>query len=172
MDKTKFKRLLFDIACCTMACDYDIDEREIRELKYIEKTTSYFKGIDLSDRLDRFLESIKDNSEDIIQEQLQKLNEYTLNPVQEMLILEISLRIVYADAKIDPHEVEFVQKIRSYLSLGDEIVKDRFGQIDFLFHSDEKISLTKKRSKDSNKSIDITNFENMYADLGGKKESK
>ena len=28
MEKSKFKKLLFNIACSTMACDFDIDEEE------------------------------------------------------------------------------------------------------------------------------------------------
>ena len=31
MEKTQYKKLLFDIACSSMACDGHIDEREIKE---------------------------------------------------------------------------------------------------------------------------------------------
>ena len=31
MDKLEFKKLLFEVAFCTMACDGDIDKREIEE---------------------------------------------------------------------------------------------------------------------------------------------
>ena len=172
MDKTKFKRLLFDIACCTMACDYDIDEREIRELKYIEKTTHYFTGIDLTDRLDRFLDSFNDNPNDAIENNFIKLMESNLNPVQEMLVLEISLRIVYADAKIDPHEVDFVKKVRSFLSIGDDIIKERFGEIDFLIQKEEKIGFKKEIPKQKESTISERNFENVYASLRDKKEKK
>ena len=54
MDKIKFKRLLFNVACGAVSCDGDIDEREIRELKHIDKSTAYFDDIDLSNDLDRF----------------------------------------------------------------------------------------------------------------------
>ena len=93
MDKIKFKRLLFNVACGAVSCDGDIDEREIRELKHIDKSTAYFDDIDLSNDLDRFFENFKDDSGKTIDDVISKLQYENLNPVQEMLILEIQSSI-------------------------------------------------------------------------------
>ena len=51
MDKNEFKKILFKVAFCAMACDGKIQKEEIEELKIMDKKTSYFAEIDLSDEL-------------------------------------------------------------------------------------------------------------------------
>ena len=51
MEKNEFKKLLFKVAFCSMACDGHIDEREIDEMKMMDKNTSFFHDIDLSEEL-------------------------------------------------------------------------------------------------------------------------
>jgi len=170
MDKTKFKKLLFDIACSAVACDGHIDDREIRELQYIDKSTTYFEDIDMSKRLNRFVDNFKNNPIDTINNIVEKLKETFLKPVEEMMVLEIVLRLVYADTKIDEREKVFVQNIRGCLSLDNEMITQRFGLIDFLIHNEENVVLTQEKSTESIKSIDMTSLENMYANIGDKKE--
>ena len=172
MDKTKFKRLLFDIACSAVSCDGHIDDREIRELQYINKSTTYFEDIDMSKKLSRFVDNFKSNPVETIGDIIDKLNEVFLNPIEEMLVLEIVLRLVYADTKIDEREKEYIQSVRACLSLDDELITQRFGVIDFLIHSDENISLSKEKFKESINSINMSSLENMYANMGNKKEKK
>jgi uncharacterized tellurite resistance protein B-like protein len=170
MDKTKFKRLLFDVACSAVACDGHIDEREIRELQYIDTSTTYFEDIDLSNKLKRFVENFKNEPVETINNIIEKLKEEFLNPVEEMLVLEIVLRLVYADTKIDEREKEFIQSIRVCLSIDDEMITQRFGVIDFLIHTVENVDLPNEQSKEHIKLIDMSSLENMYADLGDKKK--
>ena len=42
MELSKFKELLLKVAVCAIACDDDIDEREIKALHEIEKNSTYF----------------------------------------------------------------------------------------------------------------------------------
>lgn len=170
MDKIKFKRLLFDVACSAVACDRHIDDREIRELQYIDTSTTYFEDIDLSNNLKRFVENYKKEPTETIKSIIENLKTELLSPVEEMLVLEIVLRLVYADTKVDAREKKFIQNVRDCLSLDDDMITQRFGVIDFLVHSGEKISFSKEKSTKSIKSIDLTSIENMYADLGDKKK--
>ena len=122
MEKSKFKKLLFNIACSTMACDFDIDEREIEEIKDLADKTTYFDGLNLGNSLDLFVKKFKDNPHNTLDESINSLNEEDMDPVQEMLILEVVLRVVYADTKVDPKEVEFVKKVRSVLAIEDNVI--------------------------------------------------
>ena len=97
MESTKFKKLLLEVACCAVACDCDIDEREIRELRYIHKSTTYFKDLDLSGQLDNFLADLKGNEAETIEALLEKISNASMTPVQELLVMEIVLRLIYAD---------------------------------------------------------------------------
>jgi uncharacterized tellurite resistance protein B-like protein len=133
MDKLEFKKLLFEVAFCTMACDGDIDKREIEELKIMDKNTSYFAEIDLSDELEILIKELETKGVKVIEDLFKTLRKTKLNPIQELLILEVALRIIYADKKVDDNEVKFLNLLRSMLEVHDEIIFDRFGEVEILY---------------------------------------
>ena len=133
MEKENFKKILFKVAFCSMACDGDIDKREIDELKIIDKKTSYFAEIDLSDELKQLVDDFKNKGAKVIEELFELLRNTKLNPIQELLVLEVALRIVNADERIDENEIKFVNFLRSKLDLHDEVILDRFGELDILY---------------------------------------
>lgn len=59
VNKKEFKKILFRTAFCSMACDGTIDDLEINEMKNIDKNTSYFNEIDLSNELDHLIKKNK-----------------------------------------------------------------------------------------------------------------
>ena len=63
------------------------------------------------------MKNFKDNPHNTLDESINSLNEEDMDPVQEMLILEVVLRVVYADTKVNPKEVEFVKRVRSVLAI-------------------------------------------------------
>ena len=80
-----------------------------------------------------------------------------------MLVLEIVLRLIYADVKIHEKERTFLQLIRSNLSIDDEIITERFGEIEFLIRKHENVStIAENEKKYIGDSIDMKNLENMY----------
>ncbi len=173
MEKIKFKRLLFDVACGAVSCDGDIDDREVQELEQIDKSTAYFEEIDLSHNLRKFFESFKENPNETIGDIIIKLDYEKFNPVQEMLILEISLRLIYADTLVHDKEKEYIQKVRACLDIEDDLIRQRFGDIDFLFQSSTLIKPTSETPKKSeSKTVDIESIENMYANFDLKKKEQ
>ncbi len=174
MESTKFKKLLFEVACCAVACDYDIDEREVRELQYIDKSTTYFKDIDLSEQLDNFLADFKGNEAEVIEELVEKISDASKTPVEELLVMEIVLRLIYADLKIDEKEIVFLKSVRLALSISDEVVTDRFGKIDILI-KDQKIAKPtdeKIAEKKGFNTPDLSNLENLYSKIDDNKKEQ
>ena len=99
MEKTDYKNILLETAVAAISCDGDIDEREINSLKNIEKSSPYFSSSDLSETLDK---SLKNAISDVLQFQkivFNKIKQSQLNLVQELTLIEISLRIIAADEK-------------------------------------------------------------------------
>lgn len=152
MERTEFKKLLFNVAFCAMACDGHIDNREIEEMKVIDKNTTYFGDIDLSEELNNLIKELNEKGKEVITELLEKLKDSDLNTIQELLVLEIALRIVNADEVLDENEINFVRLIRSKLKLHDEIIKDRFGIIDYLVTNRDYLT---------NVNADINKFDKM-----------
>lgn len=132
MQTEDFKKLLFKIAFCVMACDGNIDESEIEEMKKIDLSTTYFNDIDLSIELDNLISDLKNKNVKIVKNLFDSLRENTLSISQELLILEVTLRIINADNIIDENEVRFLNLIRSKLDVADKIISERFGKISYL----------------------------------------
>jgi len=172
MDSTEFKKLLFEVACCAVACDYDIDEREIRELRNIDKSTTYFKDIDLSKQLDNFLANFKGNEAEIINGLIEKIRDVSMSPVEELLVMEIVLRLIYADLRIDEKEIDFLKSIRLALSISDEIMTDRFGEIDILIKDRKIVKQVDEKvvNKHNYDSADLNSLENVYYKNDDKKK--
>ena len=138
MDKNKFKKILFKVAFCAMACDGHIDKREIEELQIMDKKTLYFEAIDLSEELKQLIKDIDRKGTKVIEELFVCLKETKLNPIQELLVLDVALRIIYADDEHAENEKKFINLLRSKLELHDEIINDRFGKLDILHTSEQK----------------------------------
>jgi len=166
-----FKKMLFDIACATVACDGHIDDREVRELRFIDESTTYFGDIDLSGQLEHFLQNVKMHPEETINNVVLQLGKMPLSPVEELLVLEVALRIVYADIKIDPEEIKFLKLIRSFLSIDDEIIRQRFGENEILLNVDKFDNDASVTHNTTSRKNNIDNIENAYFDLGDEEKS-
>mgnify|MGYP003991501725 CR=1 FL=1 len=129
MDKNKFKKILFKVAFCTMACDGDIDDREITEIQLMDKKANYFADINLSNELDQLINNFNANGVGIIEELFDEVAQTDFNSIQELLILEVAIRVIYADKIVDENEVKFFKFLRSKLKISNNIINDRFGDI-------------------------------------------
>ena len=132
METKDFKKLLFKTAFCVMACDGSIDDLEIQEMRKIDSSTTYFSDIDLSDELDELINELHNKNIKIVKNLFDSLRENTLTISQELLILEVTMRIITSDDIIDDNEVRFLKLIRSKLDVGDQIIHNRFGKIPYL----------------------------------------
>jgi len=147
IEKQQFQQLLFKVAFCTIACDGHIDESEIEEMKAIDKSATYFQGIDLSVELNDLLGALKDQGKHLINELYSYLEANKLTPVQELLILEIAFRLAMANEVMDENEIKFIRFLRSHLDLHDEVIRDRFGAVEYLFDKDYSQDIIKSESR-------------------------
>ena len=142
MKTSNFKEILLNVAVCAIACDGDIDEREINALKKIEKDSRYFSAVDLSEVLEKSLKSCMKNIEKYKNGVYSMLKKANLNLVQELTILEISLRIIAADEKELDSEKEFINTLRAYLDIEDFLIHERFGEIPYLTSKNSEFKLS------------------------------
>ena len=70
MEAIDYKNILLETAVSAIACDGDIDKREIEALKNIEKNSPYFSSEDLSETLEK---SLKKCSTDITKYQKRQI---------------------------------------------------------------------------------------------------
>jgi hypothetical protein len=155
MEISEYKKILLDVAVCAISCDGIIDEREINELNEIEMTSPYFSALDLSETLEASLKECMDNNEAFQQKVFEILDTIELNIVQELSIIDISLKIIAADEKEEDVEIQFLKNLRSHLKVEDVIIKQRFGSISYLSSTNSEFKsfaneieiLTKEQNK-------------------------
>jgi len=132
MDKIEFRKLLFKVAFCTMACDGHIDKREIEEIQVMDNNTSFFSDVDLSGELSDLVSELGTKGAGLFEELFSTLRNSTLRPMQELLVLEVALRIINSDNKIDENEKKFLYLVRACLEIHNESIIDRFGDLSIL----------------------------------------
>ncbi len=136
INSNQLKKILFKVAFCSMACDGSIDQREIEEIKAIHDKTVFFKDLDLSKELELLKIKLKSDGKRLIKDILQDIDSYELNTIQELLILEIALRIINSDKRIDENEIKFINLLRSKMKVHNQTIFDRFGKVEILFTED------------------------------------
>jgi hypothetical protein len=144
----EYQRLLFRTTFCLMACDGDIDEREIKEIREMDQSASFFQGIDLADELESLLADLTVKGKKIVEELFVTLDKIDLSIVQELLLLEVAFRLIYADQRVDENEIKFLKLLRSKLKVDDSTIRDRFGEVEYLFEKGEKVEMRKDLTKD------------------------
>jgi hypothetical protein len=115
-----------------MGCDGEIDTLEVEEMKNIDKNTSFFNDVDLSYELKQLIIDFQEKGILLISELFEELDKIELNPIQELIVLEVTLRLINADGKHDENEKRFIHHLRAHLKVHDEEIFERFGEVDIL----------------------------------------
>lgn len=159
MDKEKFRELLLDSAFFVMACDGEIHEDELRAIRSLNKRTSYFKGIKLDDRIEELTAELKSDSRRACQSYFTHLKNGELDSVQQLLVVEVVLRVTYADLRLDDNEVLFLKTAVKALGLNLQELKQRFGSIQG-FLDEEQTEKSKERDM-LPPSFEVPEFSNL-----------
>ncbi|RLB71520.1 MAG: hypothetical protein DRH07_06420 [Deltaproteobacteria bacterium] len=138
MEQKEFQKLLLETVICSIACDGDIDDREIAELHKMINHAQYFKGLEIDDFLDEMIQAVKSDGRTFLGDYFKQLKEIELSPMQELLVLEVVLRIIQADERIDDNETAFLKLVRSNFNVHDEIIQQRFGTVPYLTGSSKE----------------------------------
>ena len=133
MKNSEFKDFLFKSAVIAMACDGDIAEEEINEIKTIVANEIYFMGYEFEEPLQKNIEAIKINGKNAVNQFLQEITNNDLNEHQELLLIEVLLKIIQADTKVEENELRFLHLAKSKLKTDEQTLIVKFPhQIDYL----------------------------------------
>lgn len=116
---TKQELYLKTMFCC-MACDGDIAPEEIKMVKAIAMQIPILKGFDIESILNTYVSAINQNGSLFLRKYLNELPEEDLTQEEELKVIELSIKMIEADSRIEYSEVKFFKKIRSRLSVSDE----------------------------------------------------
>lgn len=126
MRTDEFQNFLFKSAITAMACDGSIEEREISEIRNMAEKEIYFMGFDYKQPLEDNLAYIKENGKDAINGYLSELSTANLNDKQELVLVEVMLRTIESDERIEQNEIKFLQLVKSKLRTTEEAIITNF----------------------------------------------
>lgn len=133
MKNSVFKDFLLKTAVIAMACDGNISVEEINEIKSIVANEIYFMGYEYEEQLKKNIEEIRVNGKNTVNQFLREITTYDLNEHQELLLIEVLLKIIQADAKVEENELRFLHLVKSKLKIAEQTLIVKFPhQIDYL----------------------------------------
>lgn len=130
MDKQEL--YLQTIFCC-MACDGNIAPEEIAMVRNMTSENTLFKGVDVESKLNTYIQEINLKGSIFLKKYLDGLTTISLSDTEQLTIIDLAIKTIECDQRIEYSEVKFFKKIRSRLTLSDEeILKKHPDKEDFL----------------------------------------
>ena len=120
MEQISFNKLLLKTAFSCMACDGDIDKREVVLIKTMHQQNKIFGEIDINQELDNLLLEINRDGHKFLRSYFNDLSTTELSEQDELKLIEVAIDTIKADDKIEYSEVKFFKVIRSKLKIKNE----------------------------------------------------
>lgn len=152
METLNFNKLLLKTAFSCMACDGDIDKREVRLIKLLHKENKTFGEIDINSELDSLLLAINKNGHQFLKDFFTELSKAELTPENELRLVEVAISTIKADEKIEYSEIKFFKVIRSKLKIDNDSILERYP--DFEEYLEQDIIIDSYMSKLQDDSFD------------------
>lgn len=105
-----------------MACDGSVAQEELDLVRHYTTTSSYFKEIDVQQKINEYVNAINSNGSRFLSCFLADISNANLNEAQEKEIVKMAVRMIQEDNKIEYSEIRFFKKIRAKLKLSDEVL--------------------------------------------------
>lgn len=122
MEQISFNKLLLKTAFSCMACDGDIDKRELVLIKKIHQDTKIFGEIDINQELENLLLEINRDGHKFLKSYFNELTSTELSEQDELKLIEVAIDTINADDKVEYSEVKFFKVIRSKLKIDDNTI--------------------------------------------------
>jgi len=120
MEQIHFNKLLLKTAFSCMACDGDIDKRELVLIKKIHQDTKIFGEIDINQELENLLLEINRDGHKFLKSYFNDLSSSELNEQDELKLIEVAIDTIKADDKVEYSEIKFFKVIRSKLKIHND----------------------------------------------------
>ncbi len=128
----KAELYLKTIFCC-MACDGEIAKEEIEMVKHLSSEYDIFSSVEVESYLNRWITAINENGTTFLGNYLNELSRTNLSLPEQAFIVDLAIKTIEADKRIEYTEIKFFKKLRGRLSIADEeILKRHPDKEDFL----------------------------------------
>jgi uncharacterized tellurite resistance protein B-like protein len=125
MKTLQFNKLLLKTAFSCMACDGDIDKREIKLIKNLQKEHKTFGEMDINAEMDNLLVAINRDGHQFMRGYFEELTNSNLSDAEELHLIEVAIETIKADEKVEYSEIKFFKVIRSKLKIDNDQILEK-----------------------------------------------
>ena len=141
------------------ACDGSIASEEIELVYNIAKQTDLFDGLDVENKLNSYVAQINQNGMSFINDYIATLYATDLSDEEQLKIIDIAIKIIESDSKIEYSEIRFFKKLRAALSISDDMILDKMPAIEDYLLPDIQIQEFVFDMTTNFEAIDLTKFQ-------------
>ena len=134
MDTITFDKLLLKTAFCCMASDGNIDQREIMLIKSMCEKSELFKNF--QEEINQLVTKLNTNGKTFIQHYFDLLKTADLSEQEELTLIDFAIQTINADEIVEYSEIKFFKNIRHRLTISDEIILERFSELEQYLEED------------------------------------
>lgn len=130
MERNTINTLLLKTAFCCMACDGEIAFEEIGLIKTICKENSTLQEIDFETEINKFIAEIKVDSKQFLSDFFKMIEDEApgLTEQEEFDLIDIAIKVIKADSKIEYSEIKFFKAIRYCFKTEDDRIISYFSE--------------------------------------------
>lgn len=162
METISFDKLLLRTAFCCMASDGNIDAREIALIKKLCEESVIFKGFNFKDEINLLVNLINSEGKGFIRQFLSHLNDSELSNEEQLTIIDFAIQTIHADEQLEYSEIKFFKNIRHRLSITDELILNRFPEVEIFLEDDiESSNLIEEITTQYLDNINFPQFESI-----------
>ena len=137
MKMSVIQPLLLKAAVNLIACDGSIDDIELQELRNIADNEIFFSEFSYEDLLQEFVQDVRTRGKASLNSFLSELESSDIKERQKFILLEVLIRIMEADNKIETNELKFIQLVKNKLNLDEEAIIMQFpDKLEFLLENE------------------------------------
>lgn len=118
---TKEELYLKTVFCC-IACDGDIATEEVDLVRELSAKDKLFCTIDSEKLINTWIAEINELGGKFLQSYLKEISAVDLSDKEQLLLVSLAFKAIEADNRIEYAEVKFFKKIRSKLTVSDEMI--------------------------------------------------
>lgn len=156
-----YRKLLLSAAFHAMTCDGELHQDELDSIRSLSEKSKIFAELDLNSELKRLSEELQQSTRESFRKFFSEVQSANLELSDQMQVVEVVIRIVYADGRIDENEIMYLNKIISSLGILPELLEQRFGSIKKLLGLSEQQSYSTAMELEEFEAPQIEDFEHI-----------
>jgi len=129
-------KILLRTAFVCMISDGDIDDREVDVVRQMSVNHPEFRLMNIENEINQLLIAINQDWKSFISIFFDDLTNQSFSESENMAILEMAIKTIYADEQVEYSEIKLFKNIRHRLKISDEIVVSAFPQVEQFLEDD------------------------------------